>query len=80
MSKVTESAVIFGDSTIELEKISERTEINNIEFSLLFTSHPYYSIIDYHTDRWLRLWMLRGSERPKLLTEKHKGRFLDKDI
>lgn len=79
MPKVTESAVVFGDSTIELEKISERAKINDIEFSLLFTSPPYYSITDYHADQWLRLWMLGGSERPKFLTEKHRGRFIDKD-
>lgn len=77
--KITESTVIFGDSTIELEKISKRTEINNIKFSLLFTSPPYCSVTDYHADQWLRLWMLGSSERPRFLTEKYKGRFIDKD-
>lgn len=79
MPKVTESAVVFGDSTIELSKISERAKINDIEFSLLFTSPPYYSITDYHADQWLRLWLLGGSETPKFLKEKHKGRFIDKE-
>jgi DNA modification methylase len=79
MPKVTESAVIFGDSTIELEKISERAKFNDIEFSLLFTSPPYYSITDYHADQWLRLWLLGGSKTPKFLKEKHKGRFIDKE-
>lgn len=79
MPKVTESAVVFGDSTIELGNISERAKINDIEFSLLFTSPPYYSITDYHADQWLRLWLLGGSETPKFIKEKHKGRFIDKE-
>lgn len=79
MPKVTDSAVIFGDSTIELEKIVERSINNDIKFSLLFTSPPYYSITDYHADQWLRLWMLGGDETPKTINEKYKGRFIDKD-
>ncbi len=79
MPKVTESAVVFGDSTIELQKISERALQNDIRFSLLFTSPPYYSITDYHADQWLRLWMLGGNETPKANAEKYKGRFIDKE-
>lgn len=79
MPKLTESAVIFGDSTIELQKIVRRANLNDIKFSLLFTSPPYYSITDYHADQWLRLWMLGGEEIPKSLGEKHKGRFIDKE-
>ena len=78
MPKVTESTVVFGDSTIELSKISERARINDIQFSLLFTSPPYYSITDYHADQWLRLWLLGGSETPKFLEDRYKGRFIDK--
>ncbi len=79
MPKVTESAVVFGDSTIELHKISERANANSIGFSLLFTSPPYYSITDYHADQWLRLWLLGGNETPRFIKEKHKGRFIDKE-
>lgn len=75
---VTESAVIFGDSSNELIKISERAINNDIKFSLLFTSPPYYSITDYHADQWLRLWLLGGSENPQSLKDKHKGRFINK--
>lgn len=77
--KVTKSTVVFGDSTIELKKIVNRSIYNDIKFSLLFTSPPYYSITDYHADQWLRLWMLGGSETPKKINEKHKGRFIDKE-
>jgi len=76
--EVTESAVVFGDSSIELEKIAERAIKNDIKFSLLFTSPPYYSITDYHADQWLRLWLLGGPENPQTLKDKHKGRFINK--
>lgn len=76
--KITESAVVFGDSSNELIKIVERANSNNIKFSLLFTSPPYYSITDYHADQWLRLWLLGSSENPQTLKDKHKGRFVNK--
>lgn len=76
--KVFESSVIFGDSSIELQKIVEKANRNNVKFSLLFTSPPYYSITDYHADQWLRLWLLGGSDNPKSLKDKYKGRFLNK--
>lgn len=73
--RLSDSAVIFGDSCIELPKISERANENGIEFSLLFTSPPYYSITDYHADQWLRLWMLGDRIKPKKKSQKYKGRF-----
>lgn len=79
MPNVTESAVVFGDSTIKLQEIANRAINNDIKFKLLFTSPPYCSITDYHADQWLRLWMLGGSETPTTIKEKHKGRFSDKD-
>jgi len=75
---VTESAVIFGDSSDKLINISKKAQLNEIKFSLLFTSPPYWSITDYHADQWLRLWLLGGSENPQLLKDKHKGRFINK--
>lgn len=76
--KITESAVVFGDSSNELKTISERAIRNNIKFSLLFTSPPYCSITDYHADQWLRLWLLGGEPYGNSLKEKHKGRFVNK--
>jgi len=75
---ITESAVVFGDSSNELKVIAERAIQNDIKFSLLFTSPPYFSITDYHTDQWLRLWLLGGAANPQSLKEKHKGRFINK--
>jgi DNA modification methylase len=78
LPEVHDSRVIFGDSTIELKKIAEKSMKNNIRFSLLFTSPPYYSITDYHTDQWLRLWLLGGTDKPKSNNQKYKNRFNNK--
>jgi len=51
---------------------------NELIFSLLFTSLPYFSITDYHADQWLRLWLLGGTENSQSLRDKHKGRFINK--
>lgn len=79
MPKIFDSKVLFGDSTIELSKLVQKSQETDIRFSLLFTSPPYCSVTDYHMDQWLRLWLLGGSETPKLIQEKHKGRFVSKD-
>lgn len=75
---IVESAVVFGDSSNELKLITERAINNDIKFSLLFTSPPYCSITDYHTDQWLRLWLLGGEANGNSIKEKHKGRFVNK--
>ncbi|WP_242920789.1 site-specific DNA-methyltransferase [Pontibacter liquoris] len=75
---VAESAVVFGDSSNELKSITERAIANDIKFSLLFTSPPYWSITDYHVDQWLRLWLLGGPSNSQSIKEKHKGRFINK--
>jgi len=76
----TECKAIFGDSTLELKEIIQISKIKKIEYSLLFTSPPYYSIVDYHTDQWLRLWLLKeGPDKPQTNTDKYKGRFTSKE-
>ena len=72
-----ESSVIYGDSTEILKNINKSSFGDN-KYSLLFTSPPYCSITDYHIDQWLRLWLLGGTETPKSIKEKHKGRFVNK--
>jgi len=76
---VFDSRVIFGDSTLELKNIVKKAQDTDIRFSLLFTSPPYCSVTDYYADQWLRLWLLGGSEIPKLIHEKHKRRFDSKE-
>ena len=75
---VFDSRVIFGDSTIELEKIVHKTQETGIRFSLLFTSPPYCSVTDYYADQWLRLWLLGEPEIGKSYQDKHKKRFVSK--
>jgi len=77
--ELTESYVIFGDSSLELQEIVRKAIKNGISFSLLFTSPPYWKITNYHSDQWLRLWLLGGADRPKSTGEKHKRRFNSKE-
>lgn len=79
LPKVFDSQVLFGDSTIELNKLVQNSQQTDIKFSLLFTSPPYCSVTDYHMDQWLRLWLLGGPENPKAIQETHKGRFVSKE-
>ena len=69
------NSVILGDSTVELNKVSEYLKRNEEKISLLFTSPPYCAITDYYADQWLRLWLLGGSEKLVYSKEKYKGRF-----
>lgn len=77
--EVEDGKVIFGDSTEHLESIAQRADENEIKFSLLFTSPPYWSITDYHADQWLRLWMLGESPIPVPQVGEHRGRFGSKE-
>ena len=70
LSKVAH--LYLGDSLRVLGRIA-RTR--GAKASLLFTSPPYMGVVNYHTDQWLRLWLLGGPDRPKSLREKNKGRF-----
>lgn len=74
----TDSKVIFGDATLNIQDLVTKANEENVKFSLLFTSPPYWSIVDYHTDQWLRLWLLGGLPYPKTNMEKYKGRFNSK--
>ena len=76
----TDCKAIFGDSTLELQEIIEISKKSNIKYSLLFTSPPYCSVVDYHVEQWLRLWLLKeGADKPQTNQDKYKGRFNSKD-
>lgn len=75
LPSVTESSIILGDSTIELEKVLQDSFNKNIKYSLLFTSPPYWSITNYYMDQWLRLRLLRGVPMPRTQKDKNKKRF-----
>lgn len=66
----------LGDSENILTKIKQQHGANNKKFALLFTSPPYWSLVNYHADQWLRLWLMGGADSPKNIREKNKGRFV----
>jgi hypothetical protein len=63
--------ILLGDSTKRLNDVARESTLNGTKYSLLFTSPPYQGVVDYHSDQWLRLWLLN---RPKP-TEKYSRRF-----
>lgn len=67
---------IWGDSTQKLKEIKNDVKKTNKKFSLLFTSPPYQSIVDYHADQWLRLWLLNEKVKDE---DKYKKRFISKE-
>lgn len=75
---ISDSVVVLGDSAKRLQTITENVMRYKLKFSLLFTSPPYWSITNYHTDQWLRLWLLGGEANANAIGEQHKGRFFGK--
>lgn len=73
--KLAKSEVILGDCINELSSIKDNLLKEDVRFSLLFTSPPYYSITNYHADQWLRLWLLGCYEDFNRPSEKNTGRF-----
>jgi DNA modification methylase len=71
-----DTKIILGNSTEVLSRIVRH---DSEKFSLLFTSPPYCSVTNYHSDQWLRYWMLGGAGNPLYLKEKYKDRFINKD-
>ncbi|MBI3530611.1 MAG: site-specific DNA-methyltransferase [Betaproteobacteria bacterium] len=64
----SDSKVRLGDSVEVLTELARRRE----RFDLLLTSPPYYAVVNYHYDQWLRLWLLGGRSRP--VKSKHMSR------
>jgi hypothetical protein len=79
LPNLSHSKVYLGDSTSLLNGLIGRVKRSDIQqFSLLFTSPPYFAITNYHYDQWLRLWMLGGSSLPTFTGEKWRGKFESK--
>ncbi len=72
----TNCKAVLGDSTEKLNEIKKEANRTNKKYSLLFTSPPYQSVVDYHADQWLRLWLLKEKVNG---TDKHKKRFISKE-
>ena len=66
--------MFLGDSENVLNKVKNQIHPNK-KFSLLLTSPPYCSVVNYHSDQWLRLWVLGGETSPKTTQKKNAGRF-----
>jgi hypothetical protein len=66
----------MGDSTELLKQASAKMHSGqHPRCSLLFTSPPYWSVINYYKDQWLRNWLLGGAELPEASPRKHEKRF-----
>lgn len=59
-----------GDSIKVLSKVSPLKPAK-----LLLTSPPYFRLVNYHYDQWLRRWMLGGPELPKHSAGRWENRF-----
>lgn len=71
----TNCKAFWDDSTEKLIEIKKEAKKENKTYSLLFTSPPYQSIVDYHADQWLRLWLLNEKVNND---DKYKKRFVSK--
>ena len=72
------SRAYLGDSCVVLNRLERRTSSDR-RFKLLFTSPPYYSLVNYFKDQWLRLWMLGGKEFPVAQGHKYKRAFSNQE-
>jgi hypothetical protein len=68
----TQSLAILGDSTSDMNAVAPLAP-----YHLLLTSPPYYKIINYNYDQWIRRWMLGGPEFPVFSAGKHQSTFGD---
>jgi len=68
-----ETKVIQGDSS---KKLKETSDIG--PFKLLLTSPPYYGVINYNYDQWIRGWLLGGKEHPVTSGGEWQNRFNNK--
>ena len=68
--KCTSGQAIHGDSCEALQSTRVANWIRRHgRIKLLFTSPPYWSLVNYFRDQWIRLWML--GERPDQIERKH---------
>ena len=77
-AKNDNNCIYLKDSASFLDKMPP-PHCKTGKFKLLFTSPPYYNLVNYHKDQWLRLWMLGGNPYPKEDQHVHKKRFSNKN-
>jgi hypothetical protein len=77
MPELSKTCAVLGDSTRELGALNVPAAKTG-PYRLLFTSPPYAGIVNYHTDQWLRMWMLGGENRPLSSGDVNRRRFEDR--
>ena len=70
---------ILGDSCNALRGKARRWAASRNGIKLLFTSPPYWSLVNYFKDQWLRLWMLGGPPSPIVQGHAFKKSFANKE-
>ena len=73
------SGVYPGDSCDVLQNDARAWAARSGGVKLLFTSPPYWSLVNYFKDQWLRLWMLGGAPSPAVQGHMFKKNFADKE-
>jgi hypothetical protein len=66
----TKGSALNGDSTKVLRRVRPPAP-----YKLMLTSPPYYKIINYNYDQWIRRWMLGGPDIPTFSAGKHESDF-----
>jgi hypothetical protein len=61
---------VLGDSTRDLHRVKPLGP-----FKFLLTSPPYYGVINYNYDQWIRRWMLGGPDKPTYSSGQWQDRF-----
>ncbi len=75
-----ESKALLGDSCKVLASTEAETwQKTNGGVKLLFTSPPYWSLVNYFKDQWLRLWMLGCAPSPAVRAHAYEKGFYSKD-
>ncbi|MGI9338860.1 MAG: DNA methyltransferase [Gammaproteobacteria bacterium] len=74
------SKAMRGDSCKILKSARMKNWHNdNGSVKLLFTSPPYWSLVNYFKDQWLRLWMLGGEPSPAMRQHAYEKGFYSKE-
>jgi hypothetical protein len=69
-----EARAIFGDSTKKL-----RYAATTGPYQLLMTSPPYFDVVNYNYDQWLRRWMLGAQPNPSYSSGKWRSKFSNRE-
>lgn len=73
------SRAFLGDSCDVLQGGAREWAAERGGVKLLFTSPPYWSLVNYFKDQWIRLWMLGGPPSPAVQEHAFKKDFSAKE-